>query len=221
MAIGWDDVFSAGVGFLGGAQRNVANAKQAAAQMQFQERMSSSAHQREVKDLIAAGLNPILSATRGGASTPGGAQATMENPVSSAIDARRSHQEMENMRESNRNIRADTDLKMSQRALNSANYNVSLQDQNLRQQQWRTEEWRTASERAMASIHQSSAVGAQREAEIDNTDYGAAMRYVNRALPGVSTALGARRMGIGGGARGDGISPRPMPYGWEPRGRGR
>lgn len=54
------------------------SADQARINREWQEMMSNTAHQREVKDLIAAGLNPILAAN-GGASTPSGSTASGVN----------------------------------------------------------------------------------------------------------------------------------------------
>lgn len=63
-----------GVGSLLSAKRAEA---EAARNRAFQEEMSNTAHQREMRDAMAAGINPIFLGSGPGASTPGGSQASI------------------------------------------------------------------------------------------------------------------------------------------------
>lgn len=126
------DVFGGLLGFHGQKDANKQNLQIAREQMAFQERMSSTAYQRAAQDLEAAGLNRIL-ALGNPASSPGGQSAVMQNAlshagqglsraVSTAIQARRLHNELKNMEAQNDLLTAQRG-EVAQRAANLGQQN--------------------------------------------------------------------------------------------------
>lgn len=86
-SIGAGPLFSGLTSLFGGAAANVSREQQAMRQMQFQERMSSTAYQRAMQDMREAGLNPMLAAKVGPASSPVGAMANIQDIGTPAAQA--------------------------------------------------------------------------------------------------------------------------------------
>lgn len=139
--------FGSLLGFEGAGDANAQNKELAQQQMNFQAQMSGTAYQRAVEDMKAAGLNPMLAYSQGGASTPGGASAVMQNKFAgaeaSAASAVRLTQEIKNMRADEElkkkqaeNVEADTNLKLQEAPWiaprHEADVNVRRQENDLR-----------------------------------------------------------------------------------------
>lgn len=85
---------SAAAGYFGTQSSNAASTDAANEQMAFQQRNSNTSYQRAVKDMEAAGLNPMLAYSQGGASAPIGAMPSTfgnkwQSGINSAVDSQK------------------------------------------------------------------------------------------------------------------------------------
>lgn len=199
------------------------NAAEAKINRDFQERLSNTAHAREIKDLRSAGLNPILSAKYGGSSTPSGSVATASAPsgssatrqaariedelgpaVSTALQTRRVKQEIENMRATEALTRTQQTRERAQIANIAAKTETERMEPRLRERQAElagattqkvieeAKNVRQQFELGKLTIKQAEQdIEAMKErlkylkqqGEIEETEYGKWMRYLERILP--------------------------------------
>ena len=159
-------------------------AKQLDIQRAFQERMSSSAHQRQMADMRAAGLNPILSAKFGGASSPGGGTAAgaMPSLVNEVQPAISTAMQLQTNVHQNRVLKEDANLRFEQ-------WLTQTHESDIRATANDYAQWLKDLEYETAKTHYEMMLEnlkiAKRAGEVSDSEFGLWMRYLGEATGAV------------------------------------
>jgi len=203
----------------GGLFQGLTGSNNAADQRDWQRVMSDTAHYREMKDLERAGLNPILAAGGGGASSPSGAMAPAIDPVTPAVNtaiaARRASAEIANIEEQNKLIKQQTDESHARTvktdfdsALTSQYVNkVAEETQNIKLERsnipLRGRELGSHTDvlNWNAKLLAEDLPGRKIEGDIDRSDFGVVQRILERVFGTANSAGQARQRFNQGGSR--------------------
>jgi len=176
----WGSVIGAGIGaaasFFGGKKRDDSNERLAREQMDFQERMRRTQYQTAVADLKAAGLNPMLAYSQGGAGTPMGATAQMGNPLgeagASAKEAAMAVAQYQQLQTQN---------KLTQEQANQSAASANLLDQQAITEMDRQDQIRTETQRERVKMPGYGKYGVQQDATINQLNSSARLARANSA----------------------------------------
>ena len=176
----------------GGLLGNKGRSQVASAQQAFQERMSGTAFQRQIADLKSAGINPMLAAKLGGASTPPGAMPQIMDVVTPALSSAQQMQGVQaqtelsgtsaDLNRQQMRVVFNTAEKLEKEIRNLDDEQMRIQETvNLLSQQLATESWRTLTQAQQEKMLKATIEKVKSETDLLNFDLKSIQKFENLA----------------------------------------